>query len=221
MSAYFPPRILALCVLTGPAGWMLKQSPMRSSTLANLEMKSCVQKFWTSPLINSCGIQHWHAECMEGTKGAKLISGGQSESVALCHTLACTWGNTDRKQNSRQQQPIDGEQRQRRETCASTERQRAFSCALCHRAHVGPGGVSTPLASAHSSACTPAAGQFQQTYLWVSTRAAKCSMRGRTEWKEWGRRRRDKKKHETAVRTKRQKRLGEKTESNTINKEII
>lgn len=29
---------------------------------------------------------------MEGIKGAELISGGQNESVALCHTLACTWG---------------------------------------------------------------------------------------------------------------------------------
>lgn len=102
---------------------------------------------------------------MEGIKGAELISGGQNESVALCRTIGLYVGNTDGKQNGRQQQPIGGERRPGRETCASTERRRDFSCALCHRARVGPGGVSAPLASAHSSACTPAAGQFQQTYL--------------------------------------------------------
>lgn len=54
----------------------------------------------------------------------------------------------------------------------TTNRQRAFSCALWLGARVGPGGASAPRVRARSSACTRASGRFQQTYLWVTTDAA-------------------------------------------------
>lgn len=54
----------------------------------------------------------------------------------------------------------------------STDRQQVFSCDLWYHAHVGPGGASAPLACTHSSACTLASGQFQQTYLCITTDTA-------------------------------------------------
>lgn len=108
-----------------------------------------------------------------------------TKPVALDHTLTWTWGTLTGKQTA------DSTNRRRRRatsterTSASTERRQAFSCALCRHARVGPDGVSAPPASAHSSACTPAAGQFRQTYPWISARAARGSVRERTERKKW------------------------------------
>lgn len=65
------------------------------------------------------------------------------------------------------------------------DRQQVFSCGLWYHAHVGPGGVSAPQACAHSSACTLVLGQFQQTYLWVTTDAASAACK-RRNWRKRG-----------------------------------